>query len=407
MVKISQVLASVGWACDYYTDSVAMDAGPPTDGLFVLGDPVTPGFAAIHERARCLNVQLVLDDGSVGLGDCLSVIRSGAHDRAAPLSPEEYEPIVAGPIAGELVGTEVSGFRELAALLDDGRGLHPGIAYGLSQAMLDATASAQRRTMAEVLADEYDLPRPTSAVPVFGCCDARNPESVDRLIAGRADSLPHGGFTSVELIGAAGERLVEFVSWMSARIRKHAGADYRPIVHLDVYGTVGKICDGDPGRMVAYLRRLIAAAAPLKLRVEDPVSGADATAGREAMRRLIALIDAEELPVEIIADEYCNTREDIALWAREGAAHLIHVKTPDLGSLTNTAEAILECRRAGVGVYLGGTMNDTEVSARAGLHVAIAFGADVVMAKPGAGPDVSLALTRNEMARTLRLSASR
>jgi methylaspartate ammonia-lyase len=86
---------------------------------------------------------------------------------------------------------------------------------------------------------------------------------------------------------------------------------------------------------------------------------------------------------------------------------MIHVKTPDLGSLTNTAAAIERCQDAGVRVYLGGTMNDTEVSARAGLHIALAFGADLVMAKPGAWPDVSLALTHNEMGRTLRLCAAR
>lgn len=409
--KISHVLASVGLACDYYTDSVAMAAGPPTDGLFVLGEPATPGFTAIHQRASCLNLQLLLDDGSVGLGDCLSVIRSGTHDRAAPLSPEACEPLVTGHVAAQLVGVEVRSFRALAAMIDDlaphGERMHPAVAYGLSQAMLGATAMVRRRTMAEVLAEEYGLPVPTREVPIFGCTDARYPDGVDRLIAGRADALPHGGFTSVEAVGADGERLVEFVSWMQGRIRAHSNPTYRPFIHLDVYGTISQISDGDLERMGAYLRRLIDAAAPFPLRIEDPVGGGTSAASRDAMRRLVAMIDAEGLAVEIIADEYCNTREDIALWAQKRAAHLIHVKTPDLGSLANSADAILDCRRAGVGVYVGGTMNDTEVSARAGLHVALAFDADVVMAKPGAWPDVSLALTRNEMGRTLRRCATR
>ncbi|MGW2651438.1 methylaspartate ammonia-lyase [Streptomyces sp. NPDC001393] len=412
MTKISQVLASVGLACDYYTDYVAMDADRRSDGVFVLGKPVTPGFTSIHERARSLNIQLLLEDGSVGLGDCVSVIRAGIRGRAAPLSPEDYEPIVTGSVSAQLTGVEVSSFRKLATLIDglatDGQYLHPGIAYGLSQAMLGATAAAQRRTMAEVLVEEYGLPAPTRTVPIFGCCNAReHPDQVDRLILGRADALPHGGFTSVELIGAEGEKLLDFVSWMSSRIQTYGDSDYRPVVHLDVYGTIGRICDGDLGRMKTYLGRLLAAAAPLRLRLEDPVSAGDAVSSREAMGQLVAFIDAEGLPVEVVADEYCNTREDIALWAQERAAHLIHVKTPDLGSLTNTADAILECRRAGVGVYVGGTMNDTEVSGRACTHMALAFGADVVMAKPGAWPDVSLALTHNEMERTLRLSAAR
>jgi methylaspartate ammonia-lyase len=409
-IRITDVLSSIGLACDYYTDSAASDRGV-SDGLFVAGDPVTPGFSSIHERARCLNLQLLLEDGSVGLGDCLSVIRSGAHDRAAPLSPEVQQDVVVNAVSPRLAGLEVDSFRSLASTLD---GLqaghsppHPGLLYGLSQAMLDAVACAQRRTMAEVIADEYGLAPPTGAVPMFGCTDWRRSQGVDQLIAGRADAMPHGGFTTVDAIGTDGEKLVAFVEWMTQRIGRHSPADHRPTIHLDVYGTIGAICGGDTERTVAYLHCLHLAAAPYPLRIEDPVSAGAAGASRDAMRELVEAVDAEGLPVEIVADEYCNTVEDIGLWADERAAHMIHVKTPDLGSLTNTAEAIQRCRRAAVGVYVGGTMNDTEVSARAALHIALAFGADLVMAKPGAWPDVSLALTRNEMERTLRLCAAR
>jgi methylaspartate ammonia-lyase len=409
--RIADVIGSVGLACDYYTDSAAMQAKPPRDGLFVHGRPLTDGFEAIHQRARCLNIQLLLDDGSAGLGDCLSVIRSGAVNRAAPLRPEDYMDFVANDLAKALKGMPVATFRGLVQVLEDmtfgGQRLHPGIAYGVSQAMLDATAAARRLTMAEVIAEEYDLPKPARQIPIFGCCDARRePLGIDQLIAGRADALPHGGFTSIDAIGTDGEVLLEFVSWMRARILTYGEEAYRPVLHLDVYGTIGEILS-DPADVLDYIQRLIEAAAPLRLRLEDPVTGDSADSAQEAMRKLVAVIDRENLPVEIVADEYCNTREDIARWAAVRAAHMIHVKTPDLGSLTNSAEAMLDCRRYGVGVYLGGTMNDTEVSARASVHLGLAFEADVLMAKPGQWPDVSLALTRNEMMRTLQLCARR
>jgi methylaspartate ammonia-lyase len=409
--RIADVIGSVGLACDYYTDSAAMQAKPLRDGLFVHGRPVTEGFEAIHQRARCLSIQLVLDDGSVGVGDCLSVIRSGAVNRAAPLRPEDYMDFVASDFAHSLKGMPVASFRRLAQVLEEmtfgGRRLHPGIAYGASQAMLDATAAARRLTMAEVIAEEYDLPKPARQIPIFGCCDARRePLGVDQLIAGRADALPHGGFTSVDAIGTDGDVLLDFVSWMSERILTYGDEAYRPTLHLDVYGTIGKIFP-DAADVLDYVRRLIGAAAPFRLRLEDPVTGDSAEAAQEAMRQLVAMVDNENLPVEIVADEYCNTRQDIARWAAVRAAHMIHVKLPDLGSLTNSAEAVLDCRRYGVGVYLGGTMNDTEVSARASVHLGLAFEADVLMAKPGQWPDVSLALTRNEMVRTLQLCARR
>ena len=108
--------ATVGLACDYYTDVAAMAEGPPKDGLFFLAAPVTRGFNAIRERARCVNVQLILDDGTVGLGDCLSVIRSGSHDRHLPLAPDEaiealcttVEPLLVGRTWPASVGSRIS-----------------------------------------------------------------------------------------------------------------------------------------------------------------------------------------------------------------------------------------------------------------------------------------------------------
>ncbi|MYW96181.1 methylaspartate ammonia-lyase [Amycolatopsis rubida] len=411
MTEVERLLGSVGLACDYYKDVAAIASRPPRDGLFFDGLPVTPGFGAIRERAHCLNLQLLLADGSVGLGDCLSVIRSGSHDREGPLKPEDHLARVGEELAPSLTGRTVRSFRELAGMIDqfesDGRPLHHSLAYGLSQAMLDAVAAARRCTMAEVVAEEYGLPRPDVPVALFGCTSWDVPDAVDRLIAGRADVLPHGGFTSVDLIGPDGEGLLDYVRWMAARIRKHGGAGYRPVLHLDVYGTIGALNGNRIDRVVSYFARLAEAASPFRVRVEDPVTAATSGQSRQLMRRLVEHVDRDGMGLEVVADEYCNTREDIALWAGERAAHMIHVKLPDLGSLTNAVEAVLQCRKAGVGAYVGGTMNDTEVSARAGVHLALALRADQVMAKPGAWPDVSLALSRNEMNRTLRLCALR
>ena len=381
-----------------------MAEGPPKDGLFFRAAPVTRGFNAIRERARCVNVQLILDDGTVGLGDCLSVIRSGSHDRHLPLAPDEAIEGLRTAVEPLLVGQDVAGFRRLADLVD-GLGLHPGIAYGVSQAILGATAASQRRTMAQVIADEYGLEPASTPVPIFACAEWQHGTAVDQMIMGRAGALPHGGFTTVDFIGQNGARLVEYVEWLSARVQRFGGDDYRPIIHLDVYGTVGEICDGDVARVGAYLERLAAAARPLRVRVEDPIAATDAERSRDAMRQLTSHLD-EGGQIEIVADEYCNTRDDIARWADERAAHMIHIKLPDLGAMTNAVDAALHCRAAGVATYIGGTMNDTEVSGRATVHLALAVGAAEVMAKPGACPDVSIAITGNEMSRTLALHAS-
>ncbi len=80
---------------------------------------------------------------------------------------------------------------------------------------------------------------------------------------------------------------------------------------------------------------------------------------------------------------------------------MIQIKVPDLGSIHNSVEAVLVCKGAGVGALLGGSYTETEISARASVHVALATQPDLIMAKPGVGADEAISLVQNEMARTL------
>jgi methylaspartate ammonia-lyase len=89
------------------------------------------------------------------------------------------------------------------------------------------------------------------------------------------------------------------------------------------------------------------------------------------------------------------------------AAHGIHVKTPDLGGIGNTVEALLMVRRSGLGAYCGGTCNETDSSAQVSAHVAMTCGAVQVLAKPGMGVDEGSMIVGNETARVAALVASR
>ena len=109
-----------------------------------------------------------------------------------------------------------------------------------------------------------------------------------------------------------------------------------------------------------------------------------------------------------MVDEWCNTLEDIRLFVAAGAADVIHVKTPDLGGVNNTIDcAAATCERSGFAAYCGGTCNETDISARASAHIAMACGADQVLAKPGMGVDEGLMIVGNEMARTAALARRR
>lgn len=108
--------------------------------------------------------------------------------------------------------------------------------------------------------------------------------------------------------------------------------------------------------------------------------------------------------VQIVADEWCNTLEDIRYFADMKAGHMLQIKTPDLGGINNTAEAVLYCKDKGIGAYQGGTCNETDVSSRACVHVAMAVKPDIMLAKPGMGFDEGYMIVYNEMQRILALS---
>ncbi len=123
-----------------------------------------------------------------------------------------------------------------------------------------------------------------------------------------------------------------------------------------------------------------------------------------ALRAELRRVDAA---IEIVADEWYNTLHDIEVFVEAQAADVIHVKTPDLGGLHDTAAALLLVRRGGLAAYCGGTCNETDRSAQVSAHVAMAYGADLVLAKPGMGVDEGMMIVGNEMARTTVLAARR
>jgi methylaspartate ammonia-lyase len=128
------------------------------------------------------------------------------------------------------------------------------------------------------------------------------------------------------------------------------------------------------------------------------------------MRTLKALtekIDAKKINVEVVADEWCNTLEDIKYFADNKAVHMIQIKSPDLGGINNAMEAILYCKEKGVGAYIGGSCNETERSVHVTVHVAMAASADQILARPGMGVDEPLMTVYNEMQRILAITEAR
>jgi methylaspartate ammonia-lyase len=103
----------------------------------------------------------------------------------------------------------------------------------------------------------------------------------------------------------------------------------------------------------------------------------------------------------IVVDEHCNTVEDVESFAKRRAAHVVQIKTPDVGSITDIVRAVLHCKAYGVGAFVGGSCVETDLSARVSTHVAVATQADMMLAKPGMGVDEGISIVGNEQSRLL------
>ena len=103
-MHIADVIAVPGSAAYFFDDQAAILAGAPRDGLNYPGTPLTPGFEHIRQPAAAVSVLLVLSDGQVAHGDCVSVQYSGVGGRDPLLDAPSLAAHVETEIASQLRG---------------------------------------------------------------------------------------------------------------------------------------------------------------------------------------------------------------------------------------------------------------------------------------------------------------
>ncbi len=413
-MKIKDIVCAKGMTGFYFDDQRAIKQGAQHDGFNYVGESVTPGFTAIRQPGECVSVMFVLEDGQVAYGDCAAVQYSGAGGRDPLFLAEEFIPVINESIKPLLVGQELDSFKRLANIIDtltvagSDKLIHTALRYGITQGILDAVAKAQGKLMCEVVASEYGTEVSTKEIAIFTQSGDDRYNNVDKMIIKQAAVLPHALINNVkEKLGENGELLLEYVTWLKNRIVSMSKRAEYPVLHIDVYGTIGLAFNNDVEKMAKYLAQLEKAASPLKLRIEGPMDVEDRELQIEALATLTKKLHADNIKVELVADEWCNTLEDIKLFADAGAGDMIQIKTPDLGGINNIVEAVLYCKAKGVGAYQGGTCNETDRSAQVCVHLAMATSPDQILAKPGMGVDEGYMIVYNEMQRILALRASK
>mgnify|MGYP004665357295 FL=1 len=410
-MKIIDVVCSAGRTGFYFDDQRAIKQGAGHGGMFYTGAPVTDGFRSVRQAGESISVMLVLEDGQIAWGDCAAVQYSGAGGRDPLFLAEDFIPVIEQYIKPQLVGKEANDFRGLCAMMEaitvEGKRLHTAIRYGVSQALLDAVAKATGRMMCEVVADEYGCTVSDKAIDIFTQSGDDRYMNADKMIIKGAQVLPHALINNIdEKLGRKGEKLAEYVAWLRDRIlaMRH-DESYLPVFHIDVYGTIGAAFGNNNYQAMAdYIEELGKIAKPFHLRIEGPMDcDCDRETQMTALAGLTAELDKRGCNVELVADEWCNTLEDIKLFADHKAGHMVQIKTPDLGGINNTIEAVLYCKERGVGAYQGGTCNETDRSAQVCVHCAMATQPAQILAKPGMGVDEGYMIVYNEMNRILAI----
>lgn len=403
MVQLAWLDAVPGEAAFYADDLMAIRAGAARDGFAYRGDPITAGHSAVRSMSRAILLRVETTAGAVGWGDAMAVQYAGVGGRDAPVDPAALGVEIDFAARGLQEAGDL-GFADACALIEalrfDGDPLHAAVRYGLSQAWLNAVTAEAGTSALHVLAELTGLDEP-ELLPVYAQSGDEREVNADRMILRGVEVLPHGLFNSPAAFGAEGERFLDYIAWLRRRIDELGASGYRPRIHLDVYGMLGQAVARDIDRMATFITRAEAAAGGLPLAIESPCYGADAEETVELLAGLRSELRRRGCDVGLVADEFCNTDADVARFAEAGAVDLIQIKMPDLGCLTRAIDAARICRAAGLGVFIGGSCAETEVSAVASTHVALAVEADQVLAKPGMGVDEGVTIVRNAMRRAL------
>ena len=402
-MKVLDIVCSAGRTGFFFDDQKAIKTNAIADGNAYIGEPMTPGFSKVRQAGESISVMFILEDGQIAYGDCAAVQYSGAGGRDPLFLAKDFIPVIHEKIAPLYKGKDITSFKQMAELVD-GLPLHTALRYGVTGACLDAVAKSKKKLMAQIVADEYGLTISDKLIPIFSQSGDDRYNNVDKMILRESDVLPHGLVNNISKLGEKGEKLVEYAAWLSERITKLAPKkEYNPILHIDVYGVLGIAIGHDFEVIADFMAKVEKAAAPYAIRIEGPVDVGGRQAQVEALAEIRRLVDSKGIKVEIVADEWCNTYEDIKIFTDNKAGHMAQIKTPDLGGINNSIEAVLYCKENGMGAYLGGTCNETDRSGQICTHIAMATKPCQMLAKPGMGVDEGFMIVYNEMNRILAL----
>src|SRR5690625_4112491 len=168
-MKIVDVYLSPGYTGFYYDDQEAIKKGLKQDGFTYPGHPVTQNFKEVRQAGESISVMIVLEDGQVAIGDCVTVQYSGIGGRDSLFLAKDFIPIIEKHVSPKLIGKNITSFKEMAHFVENirinNRKLHSAIRYGVTQSILSAVSLIQKKTMDAVIKIVYNIKYVFNKIP--------------------------------------------------------------------------------------------------------------------------------------------------------------------------------------------------------------------------------------------------
>jgi methylaspartate ammonia-lyase len=240
------------------------------------------------------------------------------------------------------------------------RPLPPTLRFALSQALLNAVAMSRNSTLMAVLAAEYGLAVPDTAVPLHVEATEANIAIIRPILSTHVSALSYdmGTADPKTTLGKDAERLQRHVrqvkEWLAATTTA------QPVIHLNLQGGFAELYGLNEGKILGALYGLEQAAKPYRLLVENGVGG-QFTAVRQTLQQLHNYLHLRRMTTRLAAGYSLFTPEELRELgdgtARSGfglAVHHLHLHPAQFGSLHENIQFILTCQERGIGVTVRG-----------------------------------------------------
>lgn len=396
--KIIDVVTYRGWGGYFFEDidKIRQSFIPPADRYH------TPTghdrYPFVRTPAPVVGIGLKLDDGSIHWGDAVAVSFGGKAGRSGPGHADSLMAWVTGEFKtwckGRTIARWIDIEREFLAAF---KTTPPFVRYAVSQAMVSAAVHTHGETPHQMIARDLGLTPSTKPISLHGSSGADFGATVDRMLARSLMFLPQGQFENLnDQIGSGGAKLL---AWIREFKQRAARFNYIPTLTLDFHGALDVVFDKDDAKIAEFIIAMAKESFPYPLHVESPIIGASL---QDHSKRFISIrTEVKKLSptTKLLADEWANEVSDIDSLIKAGAVDGIHIKMPDTGALSECAAAVQACKTAGIFALLGGSCTETDIGARASVHLALATQPDALLVKPGMGFDESYVAMFNEMAR--------